>query len=243
MRQRNRDPRHARSGRKRPFERVAVVHLRSSRQSALRNEAVDGAFLLASERHHHDGEPGELLDRHGAQLPRRARDQNIVILEQQVRLEPLRRGRKCTDRGVDPAEVDLLGEVNPGHRPDDDIDVRGLCPENPKQMRRNDHGRKIVRGDGEFLRRAARIELWRPHRRFQCFQGIANQRGHRERTRGRLHAGGGADEQLVVEHLPQSRERMADGGLAEKDFLARAQHAALFHDRIEDAKQVQVQGC
>jgi hypothetical protein len=34
---------------------------------------------------------------------------------------------------------------------------------------------------------------------------------------------------------------MADSGLAEKDLLTGAKNAAFFHDRVENAKQVEVQ--
>ncbi|MGY4359608.1 hypothetical protein ACVW0J_006101 [Bradyrhizobium sp. i1.7.7] len=44
------------------------------------------------------------------------------------------------------------------------------------------------------------------------------------------------------QHLAEPGERMAHGGLTERNPLARPQHAALLHDGVEDLEQVQVQG-
>jgi hypothetical protein len=52
-----------------------------------------------------------------------------------------------------------------------------------------------------------------------------------------------AYEQLVLERVTQAGERVADGRLAQADRLAGAGGAALAHQRIEDAQEIEIEGC
>jgi hypothetical protein len=56
-----------------------------------------------------------------------------------------------------------------------------------------------------------------------------------------LHARGGSDEQFVSQHLPQSRQRVTDGGLAEAKLLTGTKDATLFHHGIEHSQKVEVE--
>ena len=53
---------------------------------------------------------------------------------------------------------------------------------------------------------------------------------------------GGADEQIVLEHVAQAIECVAHRGLAQADASPGAGHAALLHHRVEDDEEVEVEG-
>jgi len=51
--------------------------------------------------------------------------------------------------------------------------------------------------------------------------------GQLDRVGGRLQAAGAAQEKLVVHHLAQARQRIADGRLGQAQLLGHDRHAAL----------------
>ena len=111
-----------------PFEGRAVIHFRPPGETALGDEASDGALLLAAERRQRPAAcaPGPRC--RSGELALSAHDQHVVIFEQQRGPEAARRIREDADRNVDATKVDLLGEVDPCHRLDQ-VDRRRLKPE------------------------------------------------------------------------------------------------------------------
>ena len=67
------------------------------------------------------------------------------------------------------------------------------------------------------------------HHLFDLAQGPAYRDVQFNGTGRRRHVALGTDEKLIVEQPPQSRERIAHGGLAQADRLAGARHMAVFH--------------
>jgi hypothetical protein len=76
----------------------------------------------------------------------------------------------------------------------------------------------------------------------QRAQGLAHAGPQRQRARGGLHAGTAAAHQLVAKRLAQAPQRVAHGGLGQREVARGPGQAALGHDLVEHAQQVQVKG-
>ena len=72
-----------------------------------------------------DGNFGKHLGCDRAEALRRVRDEDVVVLEQEAGLESRRRLERA-DGSVDPAEIDLFREVDPGDGFDYQVDVRSF---------------------------------------------------------------------------------------------------------------------
>jgi hypothetical protein len=59
-------------------------------------------------------------------------------------------------------------------------------------------------------------------------------------ARRRQHAFGGADEQVVLEHVAQPGQSVTHRGLAQAQALAGARHISFLHHRVERDEQVEV---
>ena len=59
-------------------------------------------------------------------------------------------------------------------------------------------------------------------------------------ARGRLHSVAAADKQRIVKHIAQARERAADRGLPEMQFIGRERHALFAKQHRKCDKQVEI---
>ncbi len=59
-------------------------------------------------------------------------------------------------------------------------------------------------------------------------------------ARGRLHPVAAANKERVIEHIAQARERAADRGLPEMQFIGRKRHALLAKQHRKRDEQVEV---
>ena len=85
-----------------------------------------------------------------------------------------------------------------------------------------------------------RVEVGGRERGLQLVEGGVHLRPHFHRARRRLHAGGPAHEQFVVQHVAQAVQRMAHCRLGESKPRARSRDAAFLEQDVEHAQQVEV---
>jgi hypothetical protein len=62
--------------------------------------------------------------------------------------------------------------------------------------------------------------------------------GHALRARGWTHAFRRAHEEIVLEHVTQTGQSVAHGGLTHAETLSRACERLRLHDRVEDEQEI-----
>src|SRR5262249_10222273 len=179
-------------------------------------------FLLATEGDDGDWETGELFPVKRPEFALRAGHEHVVIRKKRARTQAFGGRREDADRGIDASEINLFREVYARDRLDHEIDTRSLRSKNLQEWRSDDQGGEIAGSEREALRRLIGFELREIDRKLERLQGLAHERRHVDRSRRRLHAGRGSDEQFVFQHLPQAGKRVADGRLTERPLLAGA---------------------
>ncbi len=95
-------------------------------------------------------------------------------------------------------------------------------------------------GYGEAALGGGRVEARRGQGRLHLQQGRVQGRADLQRPGRRLHAGGAAREQLVVEQQPQPPQGMADRRLAEAQPVAGPGDVALVQQGVEHPQEIQV---
>jgi len=104
-------------------------------------------------------------------------------------------------------------------------------------LRADHHGREIHSlAIVNFLVETARFELRQFDRGFQGFEGVADQRGHRQKRARWVAFQRWFRMNSSSSSISRSRgEAVADAGLAQENLLARAQDAPFLHDGVEHA--------
>lgn len=101
----------------------------------------------------------------------------------------------------------------------------------------------VAIGHGDHESRGGRlgIELVGRECAFQMLQGLAYHRPQGLGARRGLHALSLAHQQLVAQDLAQPAHGIADRRLGDAELVRCAREAALGHDLIEDAQQIEIQ--
>src|SRR5690606_30469946 len=87
-------------------------------------------------------------------------------------------------------------------------------------------------------RREARLRI---EQLLQLQHALMNPPGYAGRELGQLEIAADADEQLVVESLPQPRQHPAHRGLTHEETLRRARDVAFLQQRIEREQEVEIE--
>ncbi|MPN10931.1 hypothetical protein SDC9_158228 [bioreactor metagenome] len=119
--------------------------------------------------------------------------------------------------------------------------ARSLARQNRVQRRNQRGSRGIGHGDHERGGGRLGIELIGCECTLQMLQGLAYHRPQGLGTRRRLHALSLAHQQLVAQDLAQPAHGIADRRLGDAELVRRAREAALGHDLVEDAQQIEIQ--
>ncbi len=90
--------------------------------------------------------------------------------------------------------------------------------------------------------RRRRIEVGGRHRMLQLRQAAPKIRPDLGRARGRRHSVGAAEEQFILQCVPQPVERVAHRRLGQSQPFAGPRDAAFLRQRVEHAQEVEVEG-
>ena len=162
------------------------------------------------------------------------------LLQQLLALEPVGKPAEAADREIGAAAAQGLGDPLVA-RQNAQRGMRRLVPQ-PRDQRRDDDGPGIFgAGDREPAVGPFGNELARRQRELQLQQALPQAGGDLGGALGRLHAVRPAHEQFVLQHIAQPVQRMADRRLRQPQPRAGAGRAALLHQRLENAQQVQVE--
>lgn len=142
---------------------------------------------------------------------------------------------------VDAAVLERLGQRFHRHLGHFDLQARRQRVHPFHQQRQEHHFTDVRHGQREAPRAGGGIEaVPQAERVGEGVHALADRPGQRKGDGRGLHAGGGAQEQRIVELVAQPRQRVADGGLRQMQPLGRAGHAALLHHGQENPHEVQV---
>jgi hypothetical protein len=152
-----------------------------------------------------------------------------------------RRVADMRDRDIHRAALELLGDAAAGRRQQAQRRARRLAGKRPGQRPDQRNLGVFSHAGGEGRGARGRVE---PGAEAQRRLDMLDRRGHElrdfPRSRGWLHAGRGAHEQLIAEKASEARQGMAHRGLREADPCRGPGHRALGHQRVERLQQVEV---
>ena len=141
---------------------------------------------------------------------------------------------------VEPSLVQLLDDIEPADRHDAQPEPwRGL-PEMAQQQREDHHAGVVRCADMEVALRLGGVELRRLQQRAEQLQRLPDIGCDGLRPGGRHHAAGAGHEELVIQQDAQAGERVAHRGGGQAQFPRCGGLAAMGHDGVEVAEQVEV---
>src|SRR5262245_26117980 len=144
-------------------------------------------------------------------------------------------------RHIDCASGKLALEVAALGSDDAYVDARGAAGDATHQLREDGGLQRVAHADDEVLACAGRVEaIDLRDRHLQPAQRLAYRFNETARQRRRRHGVAVAREQRIVEHLPEPRKRVTDGGLRQVEPPAGAGDAAFRIDGVEHHEQVEV---
>ena len=168
-------------------------------------------------------------------------DANTAVGRNLANVEPLRQLGEDAEREVDLTVIEHLHGI--GNAEQLQVDFHARCLPSQHFDEPGDHREVGIVGapDREAPLRHRRIERALD---FECFadllQRLADRTRQRQGVLGGPHLLRRADEQLIVEHDAELRERAAHAGLHHADTVGGAADAAFDQQRLEGKQQIQV---
>ncbi len=145
------------------------------------------------------------------------------------------------DGHVDLVLLERLDRTGGRHVHDVEAGRRSLFAGVLEERRQQQQAEQVRQPDREGARRGGGVE---PRIAFEHALDLAQHLPGRFRQfecpRGRLHAGGGTNQKLVLEEMPQARQGVAHGRLAEADPVGSPRHVLLAEQGVERYEQVEI---
>jgi hypothetical protein len=170
-----------------------------------------------------------------------AHDDRETIRAETLPPDLLRERQRHVDREVEGTGRECPLDRSTPHLHDAQVDTRRGASDAPHEPRQHADLDRITHRNRELRLGLSRIEATPP-----LEKGLERAQRSRERAdqpvrqRCGSQAAAVADEQRVMEQVPQARQRVTDRGLAEMQLLTRAGDAAFAVDRLENDEEVQV---
>jgi len=165
-----------------------------------------------------------------------------AILQQCRAPEALANGTEGADAQLERSAVETVEDVEGPARAKIELYDGRRGRDRGHQRRRHDDRRIVVDGDRKAPVRLRRHERLGLEGVLHLRESMAQREGQLLRARGRHHPFGRADEQLILQQIPQAVQGMAQSGLTHAEPPPRTRHAALSKQAVEHHEQVEIEG-
>ena len=162
------------------------------------------------------------------------------LLEQAFSGKPFGNAAEAADRQIGSAGDQRLRHP-PVARADPDLGPGGGLPQPGDERGNKDRADIFATDHGEAPRGFLWDKIGGCQRQLKLQQTLAQSRRNFGSAPGRLHPFRTANKQIVIEHVAQSAQRMADRRLGQAQPLTSPRDAAFFDQGIEYAKQIKIE--